>query len=187
MNKINNNQKLFLGEIGEVILKPSKRAVHVRITINRIGQVCVTLPDSVKKEDALDFVFSKKNWIQQSKKKIEEKKVLKLKANDLELKKFWQRTQIITKELSQKNNLSYNKLVFKTLKSRWGSCSVDNIICLNNMLYYLPRHLVEYVILHELVHTKIKNHSQDFWKNLEEICKNAKLYRKELRDGYRIG
>ena len=86
MNNINNNQKLFLDEIGDIILKPSKKAMYVRITINRIGQVCVTLPDSVKKEDALDFVFSKKNWIQQSKKKIEQKKVLKLKANDLELK-----------------------------------------------------------------------------------------------------
>ena len=129
---MNNNQKLFLDEIGEIILKPSKRAVHVRITINRIGQVYVTLPDSVQKVDALDFVFSKKNWIHQIKKKIEEKKVLKFRANDDELKKFWRRTQIITKGLSQKHNLSYNKLVFKTLKSRWGSCSVNNIICLND-------------------------------------------------------
>ena len=32
-----------------------------------------------------------------------------------------------------------------------------------------------------------KNHSKDFWKNLEKICENTKLHRKELRDGYRIG
>ena len=98
---MNNNQKLFLDEIGDIILKPSKRAVHVRITINRIGQVCVTLPDSVKEEAVLDFVVSKKNWIQQSKKKIEEKKVFKFRANDDELKKFWRRPQIITKGFSQ--------------------------------------------------------------------------------------
>ena len=74
MNKKKDNQKLFLDEIGEIIIKPSKRAMHVRITINKIGQVCVTLPDCVKKADALDFVFSKKNWIHQNKKKFKKKR-----------------------------------------------------------------------------------------------------------------
>ena len=76
--------------------------------------------------------------------------------------------------LSKKNNLLFKKVVFKTLKSRWGSCSFENIICLNNLLFYLPKHLQEYIILHELVHVKVKNHSKKFWCELEKVCSNAK-------------
>ena len=55
------------------------------------------------------------------------------------------------------------------------------------MLYYLPEHLKEYIMLHELVHTKIKNHSRIFWEELEKICPDSKLKRKELRNKYAIG
>ena len=88
--------------------------------------------------------------------------------------------------LSQINDLSYQKLIFKTLKSRWGSCLSDNIICINNLVYYLPLHLKDYIILHELVHTKIKNHKKLFWEELEKICQNCKSKRRELWDNYTI-
>ena len=87
---------------------------------------------------------------------------------------------------SKINGLNYQKLTFKTLKSRWGSCSFDNIICINNLVYYLPLHLKDYIILHELMHTKIKNHQKEFWQELEKICRNCKLKRKELGDNYAI-
>ena len=77
-------------------------------------------------------------------------------------------------------------MVFKNLKSRWGSCSFENIICLNNLLFYLPKHLQEYIILHELVHVKVKNHSEKFWCELEKVCSNAKRKNKELASKYRL-
>ena len=87
---------------------------------------------------------------------------------------------------SKINGLNYQKLTFKTLKSRWGSCSFDNIICINNLVYYLPLHLKDYIMLHELMHTKIKNHQKEFWQELEKICQNCKIKRKELGDNYAI-
>ena len=42
-------------------------------------------------------------------------------------------------------------------------------------------------MLHELIQTKIKNHSSIFWEELEKACPNSKLKRKELRDNYAIG
>ena len=89
--------------------------------------------------------------------------------------------------LSDMHQLNFYELIFKTLKSRWGSCSHNNVICLNNILYYLPEHLKEYIMLHELTHTKIKNHSSIFWEELEKICPNSKLKRRELRNNYTIG
>ena len=86
----------------------------------------------------------------------------------------------------KKNNLLFKKVIFKTLKSRWGSCSFENIICLNNLLFYLPEHLQEYIILHELVHVKVKDHSKRFWYELEKVCSDAKRKNKELVSKYRL-
>ncbi|KAF0151427.1 MAG: hypothetical protein FD143_1906 [Ignavibacteria bacterium] len=84
-------------------------------------------------------------------------------------------------ELSVKHNLLYNYISIRNMKTRWGSCSFNNKISLNSHLMSLPNHLIDYVLLHELVHTKIKNHSLSFWALLESIFPNSKAYDKELK------
>ena len=44
----------------------------------------------------------------------------------------------------------------------------------------LPDHLIDYVLIHELTHTKIKNHSQKFWQQLEKNCPGARKLDREL-------
>ena len=174
-------------DIGEVKYKHSKKAKYIRIVINHNSQVSVVIPKYYNTRDAIEFVHSKKNWIQKNKIRIAQKKKLKLKLSNLELEKFWNDTKQKMILLSDMHQLNFYELIFKTLKSRWGSCSDNNIICLNNILYYLPEHLKEYIMLHELTHTKIKNHSSIFWEELEKICPNSKLKRRELRNNYTIG
>ena len=174
-------------DIGEVKYKHSKKAKYIRIVINHNSQVSVVIPKYYNIRDAIEFVHSKKNWIQKNKIRIAQKKKLKLKLSNLELKKFWNDTKQKMIILSDMHQLIFYELIFKTLKSRWGSCSHNNVICLNNILYYLPEHLKEYIMLHELTHTKIKNHSSIFWEELEKICPNSKLKRRELRNNYTIG
>ena len=174
-------------DIGEVKYKHSKKAKYIRIVINHNSQVSVVIPKYYNIRDAIEFVHSKKNWIQKNKIRIDQKKKLKLKLSNLELEKFWNDTKQKMILLSDMHQLNFYELIFKTLKSRWGSCSHNNVICLNNILYYLPEHLKEYIMLHELTHTKIKNHSSIFWEELEKICPNSKLKRRELRNNYTIG
>tara|TARA_B100000989_G_scaffold66199_1_gene46062 strand:- start:3093 stop:3812 length:720 start_codon:yes stop_codon:yes gene_type:complete len=86
------------------------------------------------------------------------------------------------KELAEKNSFRFKKISIRNSKTRWGSCSHDNNINLNLHLMRLPNHLIEYVILHELVHTKIKNHSKNFWNLLDVVTGNAKKLDKELKN-----
>ncbi len=83
-------------------------------------------------------------------------------------------------ELGKKNGFKYKQLRIKRLKSRWGSCSSQNIITLNYFLVQLPWELIDYVMLHELLHTKYANHGRDFWTKFEEIAPGAKNLRKEI-------
>lgn len=89
------------------------------------------------------------------------------------------------KHLAAKFNFNYNKLALKNIKSRWGSCSVKNNINLSIHLMRIPDHLIDYVILHELVHTLHHNHSKRFWTMLDKVTGGAKILDKELRK-YRI-
>lgn len=89
------------------------------------------------------------------------------------------------KYLADKFSFNYSRLSIKKMKTRWGSCSVKNKINLNLYLMALPEHLSDYIILHELLHTKVKNHSKEFWDKLEIICPGAIQFRKELRN-YKI-
>lgn len=84
-------------------------------------------------------------------------------------------------ELAQDCDFKYNRVFIKNHRSRWGSCSAQNNINLSLHLMRLSDDLIDYVMLHELIHTEIKNHSPDFWKRLAEVCPNVQFLRKELR------
>ena len=84
-------------------------------------------------------------------------------------------------ELCRQDGFRYNKVFVKNQKTRWGSCSAKNNINLNVNLVRLPDELIDYVLFHELVHTKIKNHSQLFWQELSRFVKDPKRLDKKLR------
>ncbi len=84
-------------------------------------------------------------------------------------------------ELAAEFNFSYNNVFLKNIRTRWGSCSSKNNLNFNIHLMKIPYELIDYVILHELVHTIHKNHGKYFWSNLERVCPNSKKLDKELK------
>jgi hypothetical protein len=84
--------------------------------------------------------------------------------------------------LSTKHQLHYNRVFIRNQKTRWGSCSAKNNISLNIKLSLLPDEFLDYVLLHELVHTQIKNHSKKFWESLNVLVGDAKKMDRGLND-----
>ena len=79
-------------------------------------------------------------------------------------------------------DLPYNKVTISKARSRWGSCSSKRDISLSFYLMLLPAHLMDYVILHELAHTREMNHGPKFWELLNQLTDGKALaLRKELR------
>jgi predicted metal-dependent hydrolase len=83
--------------------------------------------------------------------------------------------------LAVRHNLSYNSVTVKSLKRRWGSCDSHQMIALNLYLMELPWEYIDYVLCHELTHTVIMNHGEDFWKLLITLEPRARLLSKQLR------
>lgn len=139
---------------------------------------------SVKRAEAL--VRQKESWIQKNlarNRAIEAEyaeTMGKFSALDLSAAREYltQRTKI----LASRHGFIYNRIYIRKQRTRWGSCSAKNNISLNAGLMILPMELQDYVILHELLHTRIKNHGPSFWSELEKyIGPDLALYRKRLK------
>lgn len=83
--------------------------------------------------------------------------------------------------LSRKLDLKYNRVSIKSQKSRWGSCSKNKNLNFNLLLAALPLELIDYVIIHELMHLLELNHSKRFWDLVKMHDPDYKYHRKILR------
>jgi predicted metal-dependent hydrolase len=72
-------------------------------------------------------------------------------------------------------------------KHRWGSCSRDNRLSFSWRIIMAPWSVIDYVVIHELVHIKEKNHSKRFWNYLETVFPDNRKHRLWLRNnGYKL-
>ena len=80
--------------------------------------------------------------------------------------------KIITYKIKTINlhyNFDYKSISISSAKTNWGSCSADNRLHFTYKLMLCPEQVLDYIIIHELVHTIIKNHSKTFWRNVKKI------------------
>jgi predicted metal-dependent hydrolase len=101
-----------------------------------------------------------------------------------------QAAQVITERAAcqaQKYGFSYSKVRINNAKTRWGSCGPKGSLNFPWRLVMAPLEVIDYVIVHELVHLRIRNHSKDFWDSVAQIMPDFKQRRKWIKDhGHRL-
>jgi predicted metal-dependent hydrolase len=85
-------------------------------------------------------------------------------------------------QLAEKFGFSYASVSIRHLKSRWGSCNSKKALVFNYYLMQVPWEEIDYVIIHELSHTKHLNHGTDFWSEVERCLPDYKQRRKVLNE-----
>jgi predicted metal-dependent hydrolase len=162
----------------EILMEKSKKAGKISLSVRPVRGVRVAVPLAASFRAAEQFAQSKIPWIKKSLSKI--KKIEQSHNNSPELSeplnKRKSRTILKNRldQLAKRYGFTSNRVFIRNQKTRWGSCSDNNNINLNINLVRLPGELMDYVILHELVHTRIKNHSKSFWRELDLYVGNAK-------------
>lgn len=178
-----------LGIESENVIFKVNHTNNIRITIKQNLQVTVTIPDRRSLPEAKKFFESKINWAQYSLTHLKERQkvkrnkmsaIEKLTAEEFLVKRDYLINRCL--KLADIYGFKIRKIIIRQQKTIWGSCSYRNDISLNARLAFLNKDLIDYVILHELVHTEIKDHSRKFWTRLEQILPSYRFLNRQLRD-----
>lgn len=161
----------------------SKRRT-ISIEVDRGGLVTVRSPHLMSEERVMAFVKQKEAWIRSA---VEKQSKLpppvtlteeeKERLRSIALAKIPQRVE----RWSVLTGLDYTSVRITSAKKRFGSCSAKNVLCFSLLLANYPEELVDYVIVHELCHTKEHNHSAAFYRLVESILPDWKEREQRLR------
>jgi predicted metal-dependent hydrolase len=86
------------------------------------------------------------------------------------------------KHYSSITGIRRNWLTITNAQTRWGSCSHKGNLCFSWRLIMAPLEIIDYVVVHELVHVQIKDHSKVFWKKVESIVPDYRARLKWLKE-----
>jgi len=147
--------------------------------------VRVAVPVGVSFARAEQFARSKAGWIQKHLARMQRlQRRAEALAENHPLERGAARRQLVERleHLARHHGFSYNRVFVRNQKTRWGSCSGKNNISLNINLVRLPPELIDYTILHELVHTRVKNHGPGFWRQLQDVLPAARRLDRQLNE-----
>lgn len=124
--------------------------------------------------EAIDIEFTESKFKVSLPKSLNNQEDLKQAFENFFREKATEKIKPRIKKWSKQTGLNFNELKIRKLDKRWGSCTPSNTILINMDAIRLPYSLIDYLIVHELVHTKIKNHSKEFWAELSKHIPNWK-------------
>jgi predicted metal-dependent hydrolase len=146
----------------------------------KTGKLLLILPKGYREEDKL--IEKHKRWIYKKSLII---RSAKEEAKNKDIKAMYEKdfrkivTDLVNK-FSDEINVKVNKIYFRELKTKWGSCSPRKNLTFNKLMRYLPLRLIEYIVFHEMIHLKEKNHNDRFWELLSKKFKDYKEREHEL-------
>ncbi|GFI51448.1 M48 family metallopeptidase [Lachnospiraceae bacterium 62-26] len=158
----------------------------IAVQIREDGSVALRTPYSVSRAQAERFIEEHKEWILE---------------NQRNQKEAWEHKRVITEEMRREGvekamkifperveyyarlmGISYGRITIREQKTRWGSCSGKGNLNFNWKLTLMPMEILDYVVVHELAHRREMNHSQKFWKIVEQVLPDYQERRKRLRE-----
>lgn len=174
--------------VDSILFESSQRAKRIIISIKPFKGIRVAIPRWASLQQAIKFVESQKAWIQRQMATLHEvEEQLEVAAQEMELLNIAEAKAALLNRLSELANqhgFTYSKARIRNYRTKWGSCSSNNEISLNTQLARLPQELIDYVLLHELVHTKVQKHGPKFWKELDKYAKGSQELKSQLGKYY---
>ena len=179
-----------------------------KVVITDELEVAIYVPLDAKKNEISEFLRSHKNEINLKRQKCEDTKHMVLEQrrqmyneNRLNPVETNETGNIMTKTMAKeayakaedvldekvqkvadKLKLEYNGIKISRANKSWGSCSKNQCLYFSYRLVFLPEHLIEYVIIHQMVHLTFPIHGENYSKLLETYCSNYKVLELELKE-----
>lgn len=167
-------------------LRISTRTKRASIRIGREGMVLLTLPRGCSVERGERFLWEKQAWIERAlARHASAHRGLSLEGRRAEYHATKAQALAVisscVRAYAERYGFVYTSISIRAQTTRWGSCSSRGKLSFQYRLALIDPSLMEYVVVHELVHTRFMHHDPAFWACVEEILPDYKSRRARLR------
>ena len=173
------------------IIRSNRKTMGLELKAD--GELLVRVPYAVTDEQARKFVERHKRWIENKRKKLNDRANEADKAEKLT---FAQVQELADKALkyipervafyAPKVGVDYGRITIRNQKTRWGSCSSKGNLNFNCLLMLAPPEVLDSVVVHELAHRKEMNHSDRFYRVIREVYPDYNIWNQWLKKNGRI-
>lgn len=173
-------------KLGAIECIRSLRNRSIRLAVRGDGTLRLSFPLFTSRREAIAFAERKAEWIDNTRRRIAQRQQCYPTISGSEVEKLRKDAKRAIPELvarlADARGFRYKSLRISKARTRWGSCSGENVISLSLFVMLLPDHLREFIILHELCHTRYHNHSEAFHRLLNEcVGGREREYNRELK------
>jgi predicted metal-dependent hydrolase len=169
-----------------VLFEKTRRARRISLTVRASRGVRVAVPWRVTFQEARSVTLAKLGWIRRTLDQVERARsrcreaVLAAERLDHRSARAYLSGRLDA--LAREHGYCPGRLSVRCQGTVWGSASRSGRIQLNTLLAVVPPDLADYVILHELVHTRVRGHGPAFWAELESRMPEARCRQSRLRE-----
>jgi predicted metal-dependent hydrolase len=162
----------------------SKRARRIHLSVAPGGIVRITVPLALPTRRIATCIGQYAQWIERAQKKMMHVKTVPVRGRR-DYKHHKEAARVLIAERvaywSAQYGFTYARIAIKDTTRAWGSCSARGNLNFSYKLLFLPRELMDYVIVHEVCHLKEQNHSHRFWAQVAHAVPDYQQRRNELR------
>ena len=168
--------------LGRVECVRSLRTRSIRLVVRPDGTLRLSYPIFTSLKRALAFAESKASWIIKRREQMANHPAISRTELNTLRREARRTIPALVATLAQRHGFRYTSLRISSARTRWGSCSGKDGISISLYVMLLPDHLREFIVLHELCHTRHHNHSTDFHALLDTLCEGKeKALNRELK------
>jgi len=181
-----SSRTFILDGVGPVLFVKARRARRISLTVRASRGVRVAVPWRVSFYEARRIALAKLGWIRRTMAHVEcarsrcREAVLAVERLELRSARAYLAGRLDA--LAREYGYCPGRLSVRRQGTVWGSASRSGRIQLNAILAVVPPDLADYVILHELAHTRVRNHGPAFWAELESRMPDARRRQSRLRE-----
>jgi len=180
------SRTFILDGVGPVLFEKTRRARRISLTVRASRGVRVAIPWRVAFDEARCLALTKLGWIRRTLSHVERARnrcreaVLAAECLDRRFARAYLSGRLDA--LARDHGYCPGRLSVRCQGTVWGSASPSGRIQLNALLAVVPPDLADYIILHELVHTRVRGHGRAFWAELERRMPDARRRQSRLRE-----
>lgn len=173
---------------GVAVVVTYKAMKNVRMRVRGAdGRVSISAPFGYPVSSLASLVRKKKRWIEEQQRKLAQSLTVQADRATADEQTAW-KTVVqacvppLVEQWAKILGVKPGKLVYRNMKTRWGSCQPSTgRICINTRLALYPPECLEYVVVHELCHLLVANHGSDFKELMSRVMPDWRERQKRLR------